>query len=164
MWDFRVGEVVRGLLSDPEVRMHYLSKAHRTTGDDMTFWGSEQFRQLNADCAGVFDDELLHAVLVSIGGDGVNIQNWGSRTATVIGLKLEDLPPHLVQKGLAVAPLFIIEGPKEPAVLQNVYKLVVDFFAKHAPSTDGVRALPALRFPNSLLLRATAVACFCTPQ
>jgi hypothetical protein len=136
LWTFGVEATIRRLLADPEIRSFFLSKAHRTTGDSATFWGSPQFAQLNKDCAGVFDSLVRHAVLFSIGGDGVNIVNWGSRTATVIALKLEDLPDHLVQKGLAVAPLFVIEGPQEPSNLEHVYALAVPYFKEHAPSPN----------------------------
>ena len=136
LWDFGAEQVVRRVLAEPSVRAHFLSKSHRTRLDESTFWGSPQFAQLNKDCARVFDSSSLDAVVFSIGGDGVNIQNWGSRTATVIALKLEDLPEHLVQKGLAVAPLFIIEGPQEPSNLRHVYERVVPFLCKHAPSSD----------------------------
>ena len=134
--------MIRRLLSDPQVRAHYLSRAHRSTDDDGTFWGSRQFKQLDKDCAGVFQYAGMDAVLLSIGGDGVNIVNRGSRTATVIALKLEDLPDYLVQKGAAVAPLFVIEGPQEPANLKYVYQRAVKFFCEHAPSTNGTSALP----------------------
>jgi hypothetical protein len=136
LWSFNPEDTLRRLLANPQVRAHVLSPSHRTTADASTFWGSPQFKQLNQDCAGVFDDPRLTAVLLSIGGDGVNIVNWGSRTATIIALKLEDLPEHLVQKGLAVAPLIVIEGPQEPSNLDFVYDLVVPFFSKHAPSKN----------------------------
>ena len=156
LWCFKPEDTLRRLLADPDVRAHVLSPSHRTTSDGSTFWGSPQFRQLNQDCAGVFDSALLNAVLVSIGGDGVNIVNWGSRTATVIALKLEDLPEHLVQKGLAVAPLIVIEGPQEPSNLDFVYDLVVPFFQHHAPSADHKGAI---LFPSRQVLAAANTCC-----
>ena len=71
----------------------------------------------------------------------MDLLNWGKRTATVIGLKLEDLPPHLVQTGEAVAPLIVIEGPNEPANMQYVNDLVVEFFLDYVPSQDRTGAM-----------------------
>ena len=112
---FGAEEVIRRLRVNPAVRAHVLSMQHRTRRDRSTFWGSSLFWQLNKDCAGAFTDASLDAALFSIGGDGVNTRNWGTRKATVIALKLEDLPKDLVQMGLAASPLFIIEGPQKPA-------------------------------------------------
>lgn len=140
VWNFGVGEALQFLLSKPVLRKHILAKEHRTMDDPGTFWGSQQLKQLNEACGGVFTDESRHAVLLSLGGDGVDIVNWGKRTCTLIGLKLEDLPAEWVQKGEAVAPLFVVEGPNEPLNLKPLSNLVVDFFTKHAPSSDGLSA------------------------
>jgi hypothetical protein len=99
---------------------------------------------LDADCAGALTNSDILTVLLTLGGDGVQLVNWGSRTATVIGLKCEDLPPDLVQKGLAVKPLLVIEGPQEPSVLNHALQAAADFFTEHAPSSDGSGAK---RFP-----------------
>lgn len=80
-------------------------------------------------------------MLVSLGGDGVQLLNWGSRTATVIALKCEDLPPHLIQTGRAVSPLIVIEGPSEPSTLNHVLQNTAAFLEQHAPSSNGLGAV-----------------------
>jgi hypothetical protein len=92
---------------------------------------------LDADCAGALSNSAILTILLTLGGDGVQLVNWGSRTATVIGVKCEDLPPDLVQKGLAVKQLLVIEGPQELSVLNHALQAVADFLKQHAPSSDG---------------------------
>jgi hypothetical protein len=133
MWCFGVGEALQRLVANPEVLHHLKARTARTDKELGTFFNSPQYRQLNWDTGGALDNHELITVLLSIGGDGVQLLNWGNRTATVIGLKCEDLPPNLVQKGLAVMPLIVVEGVQEPAVLNHVLEPVADFFVKHAP-------------------------------
>jgi hypothetical protein len=95
------------------------------------------FQLLDADCAGALTREEVPTVLLSLGGDGVQLLNWGSWTATVVGIKCEDLPPELVQKGMAVEPLLVIEGHQEPSVLNHALKGAAQFLLSHAPSTTG---------------------------
>lgn len=109
------------------------SQAHRTTDDKETFWGSPAFQELNAACGGVLTNNTIRSIIISIGGDGVQLLNWGSRTGTVLAIKCEDLPPHLAHTGLAVAPLIVIEGPHEPSILNHVLKGTVDFLLEHSP-------------------------------
>jgi hypothetical protein len=108
--------------------------------DRATFWGSDAFKQLDTDCAHALSSKGTKSVVLSIGGDGVQLLNWGSRTATVVGLKCEDLPPHLALKGKAVRPLLVMEGPQEPSVLNHALQPAADFFVKHAPSHTGTGA------------------------
>ena len=131
---------MRRLAANPKLLEHIESQQHRTTTDTETFWGSQQFKNLDADSAGALTSAEWRTVLFSLGGDGVDLVNWGNRTATVLGLKLEDLPSHRVQTGAAVAPLIVIEGPKEPSNMRHVNDLVVDVFEKYAPSSDGMSA------------------------
>jgi hypothetical protein len=147
------------LLADPVTGSHILSRSAQTTDDPSTFHGSEAFKQLDADCAGALTREDIHSVLLSIGGDGVQLLNWGCRTATVIGLKCEGLPPALVQKGIAIKPLVVIEGPQEPSVLNHVLQGAASFFLEHAPSTNGKGVNQSL--PASFMTRAkTCMACY----
>jgi hypothetical protein len=117
-----------------------LLKKGRSTADRSTFWGSDAFKQLDADCAHALSKDGTNSVVLTIGGDGVQLLNWGSRTATVVGLKCEGLPPHLALKGMAVRPLLVMEGPQEPSVLNHALQPAADFFVKHAPSSDGTGA------------------------
>lgn len=130
-------------LEDPEIRNHIKSRAHRTTDDPSTFFGSQHFKDLDEDCCGILTqaDAAAHTILVGLGGDGVQLLNWGARTATVIALKCEDLPPHLIQTGRAASPLLIIEGPSEPSNLNHVLQHTVGFLVQHAPPSPGEGAL-----------------------
>lgn len=140
MWYLGPEAAIRKFLSDPVIREHLENQEHRTTEDEESFWGSKAFQELNAACGGVLTQKAIKSIIISIGGDGVQLLNWGSRTATVIAIKCEDLPPHLVQTGHAVAPLLIIEGPHEPQNLNPVLGQTVDFLLKHSPvpAPDGV--------------------------
>lgn len=129
-------QVMDKFLSDPDIHDALVNKAHRTVDDKASFYGSSAFKLLDKDCAYALTKEGVKTMLISIGGDGVQLLNWGNRTATVIAVKLEDLPPHLVQTGQAVAPLVVIEGPQEPSVLNAVLRSAVTFLCDHAPSTD----------------------------
>lgn len=137
MWDLGIKRVVQNFLEDPEIRALVKLKEHRTTGDAQTFYGSQHFKDLDEDCAGALTSDAVSSMLISIGGDGVQLLNWGTRTATVIAVKLEDLPTHMVQTGRAVAPLIIIEGPDEPSNLNHILRQTVDDLLWHAPSYDG---------------------------
>jgi hypothetical protein len=117
-----------------------LHKKTRTTADQATFWGSDAYRQLDADCGHSLSKDGVHSIILTIGGDGVQLLNWGSRTATVVGIKCEDLPSHLVQKGKAVKPLLVMEGPQEPSILNHAMVGVAEFFVKHVPSSNGTGA------------------------
>lgn len=137
MWDLGVERALHKFLEDPDVRALVKAKNHRTVDDSSTFYGSDQFKKLDADCAGALTNDDMLTILISIGGDGVQLLNWGKRTATVIAIKCEDLPPHLVQSAKAVTPIMIIEGPQEPGNLNHILMKTIDFLVLHAPSTDG---------------------------
>jgi hypothetical protein len=143
-WCFGVEHCLRRLLSNPDNLADVQARAARTEKEPGTFYSSPQYRQLDKDCAGALSDPNVLTVLLSFGGDGVQMSNWGCRTATVIGLKCEDLRPERVQTGQAVAPLMVIEGEKEPAVLNHLLKDTADFFLKHCPrpSSDGEGLMP----------------------
>jgi hypothetical protein len=79
-------------LASPVTGPHIVGKTARVTTDPASYFASDAFRQLDADCAGALTREDVHTVLLSLGGDGVQLLNWGSRTATVAGIKCEDLP------------------------------------------------------------------------
>lgn len=138
-WDLGIENAISKFLEDPEIRAHVKSRAHRSTHDPSSFYGSQNFQDLDTDCAGILTQEnpTANTMLISLGGDGVQLLNWGARTATVIALKCEDLPPHLIQTARAVSPLIIIEGPSEPSILDHVLRKTVTFLHNHAPSTSG---------------------------
>jgi hypothetical protein len=142
-WNFGVDRCLRRLLSDPDILEDVRKRSARTTQDSATFYGSPQYKQLNTDCAGALQDPKYLTLLLSIGGDGVQLLNWGCRTATVIGLKCEDLRPERIQTGRAVVPLMVIEGPQEPSVLNHALEETAAFFLKHCPSSDGKGLLRA---------------------
>jgi hypothetical protein len=137
MWLVGMERVDQKFLGNPVIRNNARSRAHRTIEDQPNFWGSPQFWQLDANCAGALTCPGINTLLLSVGGDGVQLLNWGSRTATVFAAKCEDLPGHLVQKGLAATPLMVVEGVQEPSILNHLLEGVTDFFCKHAPSSNG---------------------------
>lgn len=134
MWDLGIERAMKKFLEDPEIRQCIKEKLHRTVNDPSSFYGSPAFKDLNDDCAGALMMANVLTMLISIGGDGVQLLNWGTRTATVISMKCEDLPMHLVQTGRAVTPIIIIEGPTEPATLDHILRGTADFLGAHAPS------------------------------
>jgi hypothetical protein len=142
-WYFGVQRCLRRLLSDPDNLEDVCNRSARTTNDSATFYGSPQYKQLNIDCGGALDNKKYLTLLLSLGGDGVQLLNWGCRTATVIGLKCEDLCPERVQSGRAVVPLMVIEGPQEPSVLNHALAKAAAFFLQHCPSSDGKGSLHA---------------------
>lgn len=144
MWDFGIERALASLLEDADIRALVKNQEHRTTDEPSTFYGSPHFRQLDADCAGALTNRCVRTILLSLGGDGVQLLNWGKRTATVIAAKCEDMPQHLVQTGRAVTPLLIIEGPDEPSHLNHILMRTVDFLVRHAPSSDGTGELVIL--------------------
>lgn len=148
MWDLGIERAMGQFLEDPEIRKCLKDKLHRTTDDPGTFYGSPAYKDLDEDCAGALTMHHVLTMLISIGGDGVQLLNWGKRTATVIALKCEDLPIHLVQTARAVAPLIIIEGPTEPGNLNSILQRTVDFLCEHAPSrtTEGKQ-------PNAIVIQ-----------
>lgn len=128
---------LKHFLSDPDLRRHIISKEHRDVDNPDSYYGSQAFKDLDAALGGALTstDPDMKVVEVSIGGDGVQLLNWGTRTATLIVLKCESLPTSLVQTGVACVPLLVIEGKHEPKVLQHVLKPIVDFLCDHAPVT-----------------------------
>lgn len=140
-------ETLRKYFANRKLQLETYLRANggREAPNTGSFFASPAFHQLNADCAGLLTDKERAqrgelALLLSVGVDGVQLLNWGARTATVVGLKLEEGPEDQVQKAAAVAPLLVIEGPQEPSKLAPALDKVTDFFVKHAPSTNGKSA------------------------
>jgi hypothetical protein len=52
-----------------------------------------------------------------IGGDGVQVLNFGQRTVSVLGIRCLDLPPHLSHTRFSSRPLIVVEGKKEKSAL-----------------------------------------------
>jgi hypothetical protein len=136
-WYFGVEQCIDRLMADPATGKHILLRSARSTPDTGSYFNSPAYKMLNEDCAGALSQSNICTVLLTLGGDGVQLVNWGSRTATVVGLKCEDMPPELAQKGQAVKPLLVIEGPQEPSVLNHALQAVAKFFHQHAPSSNG---------------------------
>lgn len=156
LWDLGIGRAAAKFLEDPELHSAIKAKAHRTTENPATFYGSQQYKDLDKDCAGALTAADVNTLMISVGGDGVQLLNWGSRVATVLAVKCEDLPAHLVQTGRAVAPLIIIEGPAEPSNLNHILRRTVDFLVMHAPSGGG-ESMPLLLFSESTCVYACVV-------
>ena len=133
LWFFSPLLFINRLMADPKLAPHLYKQRHRTYNDDQSFWGSPAFQHLNSALGGRLTqtDSPFKTLVFGIGIDGVQLLNWGSRTATVVGLKCEDLPPSLAFKNSATFPVMIIEGKQEPHVMNHALQLVIDFFKKH---------------------------------
>ena len=72
---------------------------------------------------------LMFAVFV----DGVQLQQHGRGTTTVIGIKCLDLPGFLANTDLACYALAFIGGPKEPNNLSEIMSIILKQFKDHEP-------------------------------
>ena len=139
-WYFPLAEILQRLFANPTLAPHMVNQQHRTVGDPESFWGSPAFKGLCEDAGQVMahpgDDAVC--LLMSGGIDGVQLLTFGKRTATVLPLRVEDLPGHLVAKDIAVVTSMIIEGKHEPHELNDALDLPVSDYGKH------LRALPSL--------------------
>ena len=110
------------MFANPTLAPHLVNQAHRTVNDPESFWGSPAFKELNESVGGALTDSPAGTVciIMSAGIDGVQLLTFGKRTATVLGSKVEDLPPALVQTALAVLPSLIVEGRHEPKDMVDI--------------------------------------------
>lgn len=136
LWFFSPELFLRRLFGNPDLSQHLFWQRHRSVNDDQTYWGSPAFKLLDQDVDGALTQPRnFKTILLGIGADGVQLLNWGTRTATLIGLRCEDLPGHLRAKKVATFPVIIIEGKSEPHVLTHALRLVVSWFRTYSGAT-----------------------------
>lgn len=116
--------------------MYASSRGHKY-GDASTYFGSEAFRVYDATAFGRVGPGRPHGVLptimIQLGGDGVSLLNFGNRTATVIGIRCEELPEEGSQSNLAWRPVIVVEGPKETTALHGIMAQTIRELQEHAP-------------------------------
>jgi hypothetical protein len=61
-------------MGDPEAAQHIPQKRARTAADSESFFGSEAYRMLDADCAGALSSSQHSTVLLWLGGDGAGLE------------------------------------------------------------------------------------------
>ena len=131
LWFIVPTEFLQRLFANPDFAAHLLAQLHRTVDDSQTYFGGEAFARFSAYHGGVMLSDGVVTVLFTVGQDGVKLVNIGIRTATLVLLHCEDLPPHLVQTLAALFPAIVIEGRHEPHNLKWVLQLLVDWFWEH---------------------------------
>ena len=124
-WYIPVEEIVQQWCSDPVLGQHILNQEHRTTDDPETFFGSPAYRQLDEDLGGALSNPNIRTLLLTGGLDGVQLLTFGKRSATIFGVQLRELPPHLVQTAGAVRICIVVEGRHEPHRLNSIFKRFV---------------------------------------
>jgi hypothetical protein len=110
---------------------------HRDYGSDTSFFHSKAFHRLDRRCNGRIGQgrrpEEPSTSVWELGGDGVELMTFGTRKAAVLGLRCEELPPHLSHTDISWRPLIIVEGPREKTNLDGILKAPIDTFIRHAP-------------------------------
>lgn len=152
MWYFGMDVTLKGILADWDLARHIVQpRLYLTRDDKATFFGSPAFAQLEADLGGLFEGadggdtpaaQLGDTpVLFSIGIDAVQLLNWGSRSVTVVALRLVSLPASLARTARAVLTVMVIEGRHEPHRLEPVLKPLIDFFERYGGAHAHCRAV-----------------------
>lgn len=139
-WDFGVVPVVKDMFQDPNFREHY--QQPRRYDDPSSYHASQAFkdydRAANYRCGQARGEGIPATCMFQIGGDGVSLLNFGQRTATVIGIRCEELPGEASQSNMAWRPIIIVEGPKETTNLKHILRDTVTQLCMHAPmGSDG---------------------------
>lgn len=136
-------QAVRDMFADPTFRSLY--EKGRNYTDPASYFASNAFRAFDGDCHGrVGPDRPINVhrtVMLQFGGDGVSLLNFGQRTATVIGVRCEELPPEFGHSRLAWRPVIVVEGPKEPSNLSGIMARTIQALQAHGPVSMGGAAL-----------------------
>lgn len=76
-----------------------------------------------------------HFVIITfeLGGDGVNILNFGSRTVSIIAVRCLDLPGSMSHSKASYRPIAIIEGRPEKTALDAIVDMIAEDFLKYYP-------------------------------
>ena len=131
------------MFQNPAFRRWY--QADRPYTDPTSFFASQAFKAYDEATGGRVGPgrpaNVAPTVMLQLGGDGVSLLNFGQRTATVIGVRCEELPGEVSQSHMAWRPVIVIEGPKEVTVLHNILANMVSQLQKHAP-VQSVGAIP----------------------
>lgn len=128
-------EVVKDMFKNSKFREQY--QHDRPYDDPTSYFASAAFKAYDTAANGRVGKDRPAAVaptcMLQLGGDGVSLLNFGQRTATVIGIRCEELRGEFSQSHLAWRPIIIIEGPQETAVLHNILEATVNKLRMHAP-------------------------------
>lgn len=134
-WDFGIVDVVKDMFKSPRFRELY--HEGRNYDDPASYFASRAFKEYDKAANGVVGaarpDHVKPTVMLQLGGDGVSLLNFGQRTATVIGVRCEELTGEASHSHLAWRPVIVIEGPKETTVLHNIMASTVNMLRRHAP-------------------------------
>lgn len=134
-WDFGLVQAVRDMFADPKFRAYY--RLPRPYTDPGSYFCSRAFKDYDHKAGGIVGPGRPHwvprTVMLQFGGDAVSLLNFGNRSATVIGIRCEDLPGEVCQTNLAWRPLIIVEGPKETTVLSGILARTIGSLQEHAP-------------------------------
>lgn len=126
---------VKDMFKDPKFRDLY--QAGRQYDDASSYFSSAAFKAFDAAAGGKVGpdrpDPFPPTCMIQLGGDGVSLLNFGQRTATVIGVRCEELPGEVSQSQLAWRPFIVIEGPKEPSRLHDILAHTVRELREHGP-------------------------------
>lgn len=147
-WDFGLVNVLTSMFQNPKFRRMY--RTGRRYDDPTTYFGSPAFKAYDAAMNERVGENRPNHVpptcMFQLGGDGVSLLNFGQRTATVIGVRCEELPGEVSQSHLAWRPIIVIEGPKETMVLHEILAATVRQLQAHAPMpTLGLFSYPCRR-------------------
>ena len=134
-WDSGIVEVIKDMFKGSKFRDQYHQPCKYE--DPTSYFAKAAFRAYDSTANGRVSkdkpDHVFPSCMLQLGGDGVSLLNFGQRTATVIGVRCEELCGEFSQSNLAWRPVIIIEGPKETMVLHNIMKATIDKLRRHAP-------------------------------
>lgn len=126
---------MKSMFQNPRFREQY--RKGRRYHDAASYFCSDAFREY--DRASGFrvgqqrPQGFPPTCMIQVGGDGVSLLNFGQRTATIIGVRCEELPPESGSTMMAWRPVIIIEGPLETTVLHEILHDMVQLLCQHAP-------------------------------
>lgn len=153
-WDFGILPVIQDMFKDPAFRAGY--KQPRAYDDRTSYFACEAFKEYDAAANGKAG---MHrppnsppTCMFQLGGDGVSLLNFGQRSATVIGVRCEEMPGDVSQTRLSWRPVIIIEGPRETTNLQYIMEDTVKQLCMHAPMANAGTTV----FPDVVILAPSA--------
>ena len=147
------------MFQNPKFRQMY--RTGRRYDDPTTYFGSPAFQAyhaaMNEQVGQNRSNNVAPTCMFQLGGDGVSLLHFGQRTATVIGVRCEELPGEVSQSHLAWRPIIVIEGPKETTVMHKILAATVRQLQKHEPRPS--LGISSIHKTNCDVSHATVLLC-----
>lgn len=136
--------VIKDMFQDPAFRKEYMQP--RNYDDPTSYHACDAFKAYDDAAGGNVGQNrppgFPATCMFQLGGDGVSLLNFGQRSATVIGVRCEELSGDVSQTHMAWRPVIIIEGPRETTNLRHILANTVQQLCNHSPMANPGMVVP----------------------